>query len=151
MTEDEIIDEIIADLTAGLIEADDAEIAAKIDSYDLDDATKEEIMESILDVREADKLADENTGDVEGLAESMAKEDNSEVTVTAEDEDNDGDLDNLSIEKKDSEDDTPEEVSQEDLESLRSLTGNSTEEADDPHDESKLNSNVIGALSAHRW
>lgn len=148
---EEWIDEIVADLASGLIDASDEEIAAKLDEYDLSDEDKADVLETIKQVKEAEGLADENPDplsleNVDAMADAhaqqMADEDNTEVTVTSEDKDGDGDVDKVTAKKEKPEDDSDE--------------GNSDESDDKPHDEDTVVSdarmkNIIGTLSQFKY
>lgn len=167
---DEIINEIIADLAAGLIDASDEEINAKLDSYDLTPEDREDVLETIKEVRQAEALADENTDPInidtvdkmadaaasEDKAQQMANEDNTDVTVTEEDKDNDGDVDKTVIEKDDTENDA-ESLSDEDKEAIDTYVnnfGNASEDEDNPHDtvvsDARMK-NIINTLSQFKY
>lgn len=173
---DEIIDEIIADLVAGLINASDEEINAKLDSYDLTPEDREDILETVKEVRQAEALADENTDpinidtidkmadaaasedseDSEDRAQQMANEDNTEVTVTEEDKDNDGDVDKTVIEKEDAENDAGalSDEDKEDIDTYVNSFGNASEDEDNPHDtivsDARMK-NIINTLSQFKY
>lgn len=167
---DEIIDEIIADLVAGLINASDEEINAKLDSYDLTPEDREDVLETVKEVRQAEALADENTDSInidtidkmadaaasEDRAQQMANEDNTEVTVTEEDKDNDGDVDKTVIEKEDAENDAGalSDEDKEDIDTYVNSFGNASEDEDNPHDtivsDARMK-NIINTLSQFKY
>lgn len=167
---DEIIDEIIADLVAGLINASDEEINAKLDSYDLTPEDREDVLETVKEVRQAEALADENTDPInidtidkmadaaasEDRAQQMANEDNTEVTVTEEDKDNDGDVDKTVIEKEDAENDAGllSDEDKEDIDTYVNSFGNASEDEDNPHDtivsDARMK-NIINTLSQFKY
>lgn len=150
---EEWIDEIVADLASGLIDASDEEITAKLDEYGLSDEDKADVLETIKQVKEAEGLADENPDPLslenvdamaDAQAQQMADEDNTEVTVTSEDKDGDGDADKVTAKKEKPEDDNDSDE------------GNSDESDDKPHDEDTVVSdarmkNIIGTLSQFKY
>ena len=169
---DEIIDEIIADLAAGLIDASDEEINSKLDTYDLTPEDREEVLATIKEVRDAEKLADENPDPLslenadaladantrpDDQAQQMADEDNTPVEVTSEDTDGDGDADKTTIEKVNPEDD--DELSEEEEAAIKADIdalddGNSDEADDKPHDtivSDERMKNIIGTLSQFKY
>lgn len=167
---DEIIDEIIADLVAGLINASDEEINAKLDSYDLTPEDREDVLETVKEVRQAEALADENTDPINidtvdkmadaaanaDRAQQMANEDNTEVTVTEEDKDNDGDVDKTVIEKEDAENDAGSlsDEDKEDIDTYVNSFGNASEDEDNPHDTTVSDTrmkNIISTLSQFKY
>ena len=132
--DEELLDEIFADLAADLVDLSDDEIKSRILKYGLDPADMKEVYDTVKAVQEAealgdenldplnidavDKLADENLDPlnidaVDKLADAntksakdMANEDQTKVKVTEEDKDSDGDTDKITVEKEDPEDDT---------------------------------------------
>lgn len=157
------IDEIVADLASGLIDASDEEITAKLDEYGLSDEDKSDVLETIKQVKEAESLADENPDplsleNVDAMADAQAKqmadEDDTSVTITSEDKDGDGDTDTTTVEKTDS------NVSEDDIKAMQDLLygdddsednsdeGNSNESEDKPNDSMK---NITSTLSQFKY
>lgn len=153
------IDEIIADLASGLIDASDEEIADKLDEYGLSDEDKADVLETIKQVKAAEKLADANPDPLsienvdamaDAQAQKMASEDGTSVTVTSVDKDGDGDTDTTTIEK------TGSSVSDEDIKAMQELLysdndsdeGNSNELEDKPNDSMK---NIASTLSQFKY
>lgn len=165
---DQWIDEIVADLASGLIDASDEEIMAKLEEYGLSDEDKSDVLETIKQVKEAEGIADANLDplsleNVDAIADAhakqMANEDNTTVTVTSEDKDGDGDMDATTIEKVDS------KVSDDDIKAMQDLLygdddseddsddedtyeGNSNESKDKPYDSMK---NITNTLSQFKY
>lgn len=106
-----------------------------------------DVLEALGDADDAaiNNIFDKEPEDAsERVASDMADEDETNVSVTEEDSDSDGDTDKVTIEKEDSEDDTPltpeqEAIIQKYL-SADSEDGPSNEEEDKPHDENSTNS-----------
>lgn len=157
------IDEIVADLASGLIDASDEEITAKLDEYGLSDEDKSDVLETIKQVKEAEGLANENPDPLslenvdamaDAQAQQMANEDDTAVTITSEDKDGDGDTDTTTIEKTDS------NVSEDDIKAMQDLLygdddsednsdeGNSSESEDKPNDSMK---NITSTLSQFKY
>lgn len=154
--DEELLDEIFADLAADLVDLSDDEIKDRILKYGLDPADMKEVYDTVKAVQEAEALGDENIDPlnidaVDALADAntkeakrMANEDQTKVKVTEEDKDSDGDTDKTTIEKEDPEDDmelTDEERAV--IKSMRSDKGteepdNSSETEDKPHEEPKF-------------
>ena len=154
--DEELLDEIFADLAVDLVDLSDDEIKDRILKYGLDPADMKEVYDTVKAVQEAEALGDENIDplnidNVDKLADantkvakSMANEDQTKVKITEEDKDSDGDPDKTTIEKEDPEDDmelTDEERAV--IESMGSDKGteepdNSSEAEDKPHEEQKL-------------
>lgn len=155
--DEELLDEIFADLAADLVDLSDDEIKNRILKYDLDPADMKEVYDTVKAVQEAEALGDENLdplnidavdklADVNTkLAKDMANEDQTKVKVTEEDKDSDGDTDKITVEKEDPEDGTEltdaeraiinyNMGSHEDIEE----PDNSSETEDKPHEEPKL-------------
>ena len=155
--DEELLDEIFADLAVDLVDLSDDEIKDRILKYGLDPADMKEVYDTVKAVQEAEALGDENIDplnidnvdkladanidplnidNVDKLADantkvakSMANEDQTKVKITEEDKDSDGDPDKTTIEKEDPEDDM--ELTDEEravIESMRSDKG--TEEPD---------------------
>ena len=73
------------------------------------------------------------------MAQGMANEDGTEVSVTEEDSDGDGDVDKVEVEKSEPEED--------EVYYIGSDEGNSDELDDKPHDEgTKFNPNILSAI-----
>ena len=154
--DEELLDEIFADLAADLVDLSDDEIKNRILKYGLDPADMKEVYDTVKAVQEAEALGDKNIDPlnldaVDALADAntkeakrMANEDQTKVKVTEEDKDSDGDTDKTTIEKEDPEDDmelTDEERAV--IESMGSDKGtessdNSSETEDKPHEEPKF-------------
>lgn len=154
--DEELLDEIFADLAADLVDLSDDEIKNRILKYGLDPADMKEVYDTVKAVQEAEALGDENIDPlnidaVDALADAntkeakrMANEDQTKVKVTEEDKDSDGDTDKTTIEKEDPEDDM--ELTDEEraiIESMGTDEGteepdNSSETEDKPHEEPKF-------------
>lgn len=154
--DEELLDEIFADLAADLVDLSDDEIKNRILKYGLDPADMKEVYDTVKAVQEAEALGDENIDPlnidaVDALADAntkeakrMANEDQTKVKVTEEDKDYDGDTDKTTIEKEDPEDDM--ELTDEEraiIESMGTDEGteepdNSSETEDKPHEEPKF-------------
>lgn len=127
MNIDDVIEEIITDLASGLIDKSDDEIMEALSSYDLAPEDMTDVLDLVDAVREAESLNGQN------IAQDMANEDNTEVSVTEEDSDGDGDMDKVTVEKDEPEDDEEfSDISDSEMAALKSLT---SDEGDDPHDE----------------
>ena len=154
--DEELLDEIFADLAADLVDLSDDEIKDRILKYGLSPEDMKEVYDTVKAVQEAEAVGDENRDpvsleNVDALADAntkaakrMANEDQTKVKVTEEDKDSDGDTDKTTIEKEDPEDDT--ELTDEEraiIESMGSDKGteeldNSSETEDKPHEEPKF-------------
>lgn len=155
--DEELLDEIFADLAVDLIDLSDDEIKDRILKYGLDPADMQEVYNTVKAVQEAEALGDENSDplsleNVDALADAnldplsldnidaladantkaakrMANEDRTKVKVTEEDKDFDGDTDKTTIEKEDLEDDT--ELTDEERAIIKSMgSDKGTEEPD---------------------
>lgn len=153
---EELLDEIFADLAADLIDLSDDEIKDRILKYDLSPSDMQEVYDTVKAVQEAEALGDENLDPlnidaVDGLADaaakkakSMANEDQTSVKVTEEDIDSDGDTDKITVEKEDPENDT--ELTDEERAVINSIGSdegteepdNSSEVEDKPHEAPKF-------------
>ena len=154
--DEELLDEIFADLAADLVDLSDDEIKDRILKYGLSPEDMKEVYDTVKAVQEAEALGDENIDPlnidaVDALtdantkaAKNMANEDQTKVKVTEEDKDSDGDADKVTVEKEDPEDDTgltDEERAV--IESMGTDEGteepdNSSETEDKPHEEPKF-------------
>lgn len=154
--DEELLDEIFADLAADLVDLSDDEIKDRILKYGLSPADMQDVYNTVKAVQEAEALGDENSDplsleNVDALADAntkaakrMANEDQTKVKVTEEDKDSDGDADKVTVEKEDPEDDT--ELTDEEraiIESMGTDEGteepdNSSETEDKPHEEPKF-------------
>lgn len=154
--DEELLDEIFADLAADLVDLSDDEIKDRILKYGLDPADMKEVYDTVKAVQEAEALGDENIDPlnidaVDALADAntkeakrMANEDQTKVKITEEDKDSDGDADKTTIEKEDPEDDM--ELTDEERAIIKSMESdkgteepdNSSETEDKPHEESKF-------------
>ena len=154
--DEELLDEIFADLAADLVDLSDDEIKNRILKYGLDPADMKEVYDTVKAVQEAEALGDENIDPlnidaVDALADAntkeakrMANEDQTKVKVTEEDKDSDGDADKTTIEKEDPEDDM--ELTDEERAVIKSMESdkgteepdNSSETEDKPHEEPKF-------------
>ena len=154
--DEELLDEIFADLAADLVDLSDDEIKDRILKYGLSPEDMKEVYDTVKAVQEAEAVGDENRDpfsleNVDALADAntkaakrMANEDQTKVKVTEEDKDSDGDTDKITVEKEDPEDDT--ELTDEEraiIESMGSDKGteeldNSSETEDKPHEEPKF-------------
>ena len=158
--DEELLDEIFADLAADLVDLSDDEIKNRILKYGLNPADMKEVYDTVKAVQEAEALGDENLDPlnidaVDKLADAntksakdMANEDQTKVKVTEEDKDSDGDTDKITVEKEDPEDDTEltdderaiinyNMGSHEDTEDTEE-PDNSSETEDKPHEEPKF-------------
>ena len=121
----DVMEEIYSALAGGLMDKSQDEIMSALDAYNLSPAEVTDILDMIDDIKAAESMADENT------AQNMANEDNTEVTVTEEDSDGDGDPDKVTMEK-----DTPEDDGEEDYSDIVELINSlPDDEEEDPHDE----------------
>lgn len=155
--DEELLDEIFADLAADLVDLSDDEIKNRILKYGLNPADMKEVYDTVKAVQEAEALGDENLDPlnidaVDKLADTnaksakdMANEDQTKVKVTEEDKDSDGDTDKITIEKEDPEDDT--ELTDDERAIINYNMGshedieepdNSSETEDKPHEEPKF-------------
>ena len=154
--DEELLDEIFADLAADLVDLSDDEIKDRILKYGLDPADMKEVYDTVKAVQEAEALGDENIDPlnidaVDALADAntkeakrMANEDQTKVKITEEDKDSDGDTDKTTIEKEDPEDDM--ELTDEERAVIKSMgpdkgteePDNSSETEDKPHEEPKF-------------
>ena len=135
---DEVINEIISDITAGAVDIEDFDaLNAYLDNKGLESKEKNEILELINDV-----LTAEDGLDINLAAQQMSNEDGTEVDVTKVDKDGDGDTDKVTIEKQKSEDDDGD--------------GDNSDKSDDkPHDGTVLSDarlkNIIGTISQFKY
>ncbi len=143
----EIMDLLTQAIMSGEIDFnDDDSIAAwlavnlGLSSDEVDDVLAEITMQ--LDSNE-DTI--ENT--IENTAEKMSNEDDTAVAVTETDVDNDGDVDRVTIDKLSNEDDT---MSEDDMDSLRSLLDNASASKDQPHEEGNSTNRIAQTLSELR-
>lgn len=156
--DEELLDEIFADLAADLVDLSDDEIKDRILKYGLSPEDMQDVYDTVKAVQEAEALGDENPDplsfeNVDALADAdantkaakrMANEDQTSVKITEEDKDADGDTDKTTIEKESPEDDM--ELTDEEraiIESMDSDKGteeldNSSETEDMPHEAPKL-------------
>ena len=136
---DEVINEIISDITAGAVDIEDFDaLDAYLDDKGLDSEEKNEILELINDV-----LTAEDSLNIDTDAQQMANEDGTKVDVTEVDKDGDGDTDKVTIEKQKPEDDG------------NSDDGNADKSDDKPHDGTVLSDarlkNIIGTISQFKY
>ena len=136
---DEVINEIISDITAGAVDIEDFDaLDAYLDDKGLDSEEKNEILELINDV-----LTAEDSLNIDTNAQQMSNEDNTKVDITEVDKDGDGDTDKVTIEKQKPEDDD------------NSDEGNSDKSDDKPHDGTVLSDarlkNIIGTISQFKY
>ena len=131
MDEEELLDELFADLASDLVDLSDDEIKERILKYDLDPADAEELFNIVKDVQNAESLADQHTK----KAQQMANEDNTDVKVTEEDKDSDGDTDKVTIEKETPTNDGNSTLTEEEAADLNDFS----EKEDEPHDEKIAN------------
>ena len=140
---DEIINEIISDITAGAVDIEDFDaLNAYLDNKGLKSKEKNEILELINDV-----LTAEDGLNIDLDAQQMSNEDGTKVDVTEVDKDGDGDTDKVTIEKQKPEDDGNSNKSEDD--------GNSDKSEDKPHDGTVLSDarlkNIIGTISQFKY
>ena len=161
--DEELLDEIFADLAADLVDLSDDEIKSRILKYGLNPADMKEVYDTVKAVQEAEALGDENLDPlnidaVDKLADAnaksakdMANEDQTKVKITEEDKDSDGDTDKITVEKEDPEDDTELTDDAELTDDERAIINynmgshedieepdNSSETEDKPHEEPKF-------------
>ena len=155
--DEELLDEIFADLAADLVDLSDDEIKDRILKYGLSPEDMKEVFDTVKAVQEAEGTADENPDPIslenadalaDANAKQMANEDKTTVKVTESDKDSDGDTDKITVEKEQPEDDIDdfEGYEEEDI----STKDNSSEEEDKPHEENKTNS-IAKFLSNYRY
>lgn len=140
---DEVINEIISDITAGAVDIEDFDaLNAYLDDKGLESKEKNEILELINDV-----LTAEDGLDIDLDTQQMSNEDSTKVDVTEVDKDGDGDIDKVTIEKQKPEDDGNSDKSEDD--------GNSDKSDDKPHDGTVLSDarlkNIIGTISQFKY
>lgn len=136
---DEVINEIISDITAGAVDIEDFDaLNAYLDDKGLESKEKNEILELINDV-----LTAEDGLDIDLDAQQMSNEDGTKVDITEVDKDGDGDTDKVTIEKQKPEDDD------------NSDDGNADKSDDKPHDGTVLSDarlkNIIGTISQFKY
>ena len=136
---DEVINEIISDITAGAVDIEDFDaLNAYLDDKGLEPKEKDEILELINDV-----LTAEDGINIDADAQQMSNEDGTEVDVTKIDKDGDGDTDKVTIEKQKPEDDD------------NSDEGNADKSDDKPHDETVLSDarlkNIVSTISQFKY
>ncbi len=136
---DEVINEIISDITAGAVDIEDFDaLNAYLDDKGLESKEKNEILELINDV-----LTAEDGLDIDLDAQQMSNEDGTKVDVTEVDKDGDGDTDKVTIEKQKPEDDD------------NSDDDNADKSDDKPHDGTVLSDarlkNIIGTISQFKY
>ena len=139
MNADEVINEIISDITAGAVDIEDFDaLDAYLDDKGLEPEEKNEILELINDV-----LTAEDGLGIDLDAQQMSNEDGTKVDVTEVDKDGDGDTDKVTIEKQKPEDDD------------NSDEGNADKSDDKPHDGTVLSDarlkNIIGTISQFKY
>ena len=135
----EVINEIISDITAGAVDIEDFDaLDAYLDDKGLESEEKNEILELINDV-----LTAEDGLDIDTDAQQMSNEDGTKVDVTEVDKDGDGDTDEVTIKKQKPEDDD------------NSDEGNADKSDDKPHDGTVLSDarlkNIIGTISQFKY
>lgn len=136
---DEVINEIISDITAGAVDIEDFDaLNAYLDDKGLEPKEKDEILELINDV-----LTAEDGLNIDADAQQMSNEDGTKVDVTEVDKDGDGDTDKVTIEKQKPEDDNDSDE------------GNSDKSDDKPHDGTVLSDarlkNIISTISQFKY
>ena len=137
---DEVINEIISDITAGAVDIEDFDaLNAYLDNKGLESKEKNEILELINDV-----LTAEDGLSIDLDAQQMSNEDGTKVDVTKVDKDGDGDTDKVTIEKQRLEDDDNSDKSDK-----------SDKSDDKPHDGTVLSDarlkNIIGTISQFKY
>lgn len=150
---EEMLDEIFADLAADLVDLNDDQIKDRILKYGLSPEDMKEVFDTVKAVQAAEGEADKNPDPIslenadalaDANAKQMANEDQTTVKVTEEDKDSDGDTDKTTVEKTGPEDDmtlTDEERAL--IDSIGSDEGteepdNASETEDKPHEEPKF-------------
>lgn len=143
MEDEELLDEMIADIVSGLVDKSDEEIQAELDKEGLPKEWQDELWQNIREVRAADDEAAklpqnaDFAAEAEADAQKMADEDDTSVEVTEEDSDGDGDTDKKTVEKESTEDDSEKD--------------NASESGDKPHDSENSTNNIAKTLSSYRW
>lgn len=136
---DEVINEIISDITAGAVDIEDFDaLNAYLDDKGLESKEKNEILELINDV-----LTAEDGLGIDLDAQQMSNEDGTKVDITEVDKDGDGDTDKVTIEKQKPEADG------------NSDDDNADKSDDKPHDGTVLSDarlkNIIGTISQFKY
>lgn len=170
-------EELFAKAIAAAIELSDDEVVPYLEKAGLSPEEIDEALDVIEELGKAneqayDNIASKEPGDsaeriasdklaaTEEAAQKMANEDDTEVKVTEEDKDEDGDSDKVTVEKSDNEDDG--KLSAEEEAALNDFWGgssdksdNSDESDDKPHDSEVLSDrslkNIIGTLSSFKY
>lgn len=156
MSAEEKIAQMVDDLAIGLLDTPEEEVTSVLDSYDLPEDWKQDVLDTYHELKGVEFMSDEMPHkSTEGLADAqaMADEDNTPVEVTEEDSDGDGDTDKKTTEKTEPEDDSEDNDEKD----------NSSESEDKPHDgqvtsdarlkdihENSTNS-IAKTLSNYRW
>ena len=143
---DEVINEIISDITAGAVDIEDFDaLNAYLDDKGLESKEKNEILELINDVLTAEDGLNINLD-----AQQMSNEDGTKVDVTEVDKDGDGDTDKVTIEKQ-----KPENDDNSDNSDNSDKSDKSDKSDDKPHDETVLSDarlkNIIGTISQFKY
>lgn len=143
--EEEMLDEIFADLAADLVDLSDDEIKDRILKYGLSPEDMKEVFDTVKAVQAAEATADNNPdplslenvdalADANTAAKSMANEDQTDVKVIEEDKDSDGDDDKVTVEKQEPEDDMT--LTDEERAIINSIGSEGSEEPDEGTEES---------------
>ncbi len=157
---DEVINEIISDITAGAVDIEDFDaLNAYLDDKGLESKEKNEILELINDV-----LTAEDGLDIDLDAQQMSNEDGTKVDITEVDKDGDGDTDKVTIKKQKPEDDGNSDDGNADKVTIKkqkpeddgnSDDGNADKSDDKPHDGTVLSDarlkNIIGTISQFKY
>ncbi|MBR6135617.1 MAG: hypothetical protein IKQ22_03935 [Clostridia bacterium] len=156
MSAEEKIAQMVDDLAIGLLDTPEEEVASVLDSYDLPEDWKQDVLDTYHELKGAEFMSDEmphKSMDDLADAQAMADEDDTPVEVSEEDSDGDGDTDKKTTEKTEPEDDS-EDTDEKD---------NSSESEDKPHDEKVTSdvrlknihenstNNIAKTLSNYRW
>lgn len=147
MSADEKIAQMVDDLAIGLLDTPEEEVASVLDSYDLPEDWKQDVLDTYHELKGVEFISDEmphKSSEDLADAQAMADEDNTPVEVTEEDSDGDGDTDKKTTEKTEPEDDSNDEKD------------NSSESEDKPHDgkvtsDENSTNNIAKHLSNYRW
>lgn len=170
MSAEEKIAQMVDDLAIGLLDTPEEEVASVLDSYDLPEDWKQDVLDTYHELKGVEFVSDEmphKSLDDLADAQAMADEDDTPVEVTEEDFDGDGDTDKKTVEKTEPEDDTFTFGTGTDKDGNKhegalawsednDEKDNSSESEDKPHDSkvtSKENStnSIAKTLSNYRW
>lgn len=169
-------EELFAKAIAAAIELSDDEVVSYLEKAGLSPEEIDEaldIIEELSKVNEqtydniaskepgdsAERIASDKMAATEEAAQKMANEDDTDVKVTEEDKDEDGDTDKVTVEKSDADDDS--KLSAEEEAALNEFWGDDSDDKvndkakDKPHDADVVSDrslkNIIGTLSSFKY